>query len=99
MTLGEKQRKFTRMVADLIIFAYEQGYELSFGDAWATTGHMKNSLHYSRLAIDLNLFKDGIFLVDGAAHTPLHDYWDTLGGSPRILKDMNHYSIEHEGRK
>ncbi|NBN73654.1 M15 family peptidase, partial [Proteus sp. G2615] len=25
MTLGEKQRKFTRMIADLIIFAYDNG--------------------------------------------------------------------------
>ena len=32
MTLGEHQRKFTRMIADLIIFAYEHGYELSFGE-------------------------------------------------------------------
>lgn len=33
MTLGEKQRKFVRMVADLIIYAYDHGYEMSFGEA------------------------------------------------------------------
>lgn len=32
MTLGEKQRKFVRMVADLIVYAYDHGYELSFGE-------------------------------------------------------------------
>ena len=44
------------MVALLILFAYEKGYELSFGDAFATDGHIEDSLHYKRLAIDLNLF-------------------------------------------
>ncbi len=59
MTLRETQSKFVRMIATLIQFAYEKGYELTFGDAWAKTGHTTNSLHYERLAIDLNLFKDG----------------------------------------
>jgi hypothetical protein len=34
MNIGEKQRKFTRMLADLIIWAYDNGYELSVGDAY-----------------------------------------------------------------
>ena len=33
-TLGQKQRRFTLMVADLIGHAYESGYELTFGDAF-----------------------------------------------------------------
>jgi len=33
MTLGQKQRKFTRMVSQLIEYAYANGYELTFGDA------------------------------------------------------------------
>ena len=111
MTLGQKQRKFTRMVADLIIFAYEQGYELTVGDAFrdprvhGAVGEKKsyssaNSLHKERLAIDLNLFKDGRFLAQSEDHRPLGDYWESLGGSwGGRFEDGNHYSLEHGGRK
>jgi len=100
MTLGEKQRKFTLMVADLIQFAYASGYELTFGDAWAKTGHMAGSLHYSRLAIDLNLFKDGNYLTGTEDHKSLGEYWESKGGSwGGRFKDGNHYSVEHNGRK
>lgn len=111
MTLGQKQRKFTRMIADLILFAYEQGYELTFGDAFrdprvhGAVGEKKsyssaNSLHKERLAIDLNLFKDGRFLSQSEDHRPLGEYWESLGGSwGGRFEDGNHYSLEHGGRK
>ncbi|HEK0401007.1 TPA: M15 family peptidase, partial [Proteus mirabilis] len=73
MTLGEKQRKFTRMIADLIIFAYDNGYELTFSEAYRTPEQaklnaksgigIKNSLHTQRLAVDFNLFKNGVYLT------------------------------------
>ena len=100
MTLGKKQRKFVLMIAELIKWAYAQGYEMTFGDAFAMTGHMKNSLHYSRLAIDLNLFKDGQYLTSSEAHRPIGEYWESMGGTwGGRFKDGNHYSLEHEGRK
>lgn len=111
MTLGQKQRKFTRMVADLIVFAYEQGYELTFGDAFrdprvhGAVGEKKsyssaNSLHKERLAVDFNLFKDGRFLTQSEDHRPLGEYWESLGGSwGGRFNDGNHYSLEHGGRK
>ena len=111
MTLGQKQRKFTRMVADLIVFAYEQGYELTLGDAFrdprvhGPVGEKRsyssaNSLHKERLAIDLNLFKDGRFLTQSEDHRPLGEYWESLGGSwGGRFNDGNHYSLEHGGRK
>lgn len=100
MTLGQKQRKFTRMVADLIVQAYDLGYELSFGDAYATMGHKPNSLHYCRLAVDLNLFRDGKYLEATEDHRPLGEFWESIGGSwGGRFKDGNHYSLEHEGRK
>ena len=99
MSLGEKQRAFSKALAQLILYAYEQGYEISMGDVWAKTGHKVNSNHYIRLAADLNLFKNGVYLTDGTGHAILHDYWDTLGGAKRIDKDLNHYSFEHEGRR
>lgn len=39
MTLGQKQRKFTRMVADLICFAYDNGYELTFAEAYRAAAY------------------------------------------------------------
>jgi len=105
MTLGQKQRKFTLMVAKLIEFAYEEGYELTFSRAYASEaanradGGHERSLHRKRLAIDLNLFIDGKYITDGTGHDELHDYWDFLGGSERIPNDMNHYSLEHGGMR
>ena len=64
MTLGEKQRLFTRLIGKLIEYAYGIGYELTFGDAYRSPEQAKlnaaagkgivNSLHCERLAIDLN---------------------------------------------
>jgi len=99
MTLGEKQRAFSKALAQLLLYAYEQGYEISMGDVWAKTGHKANSNHYIRLAADLNLFKDGVYLTDGSGHDKLHNFWDSIGGAKRIDRDMNHYSFEHEGRR
>ena len=36
MTLGEKQRLFTKLVGKLIDFAYANGYEITFGDETRT---------------------------------------------------------------
>lgn len=36
VSLGAKQRAFTRMVGQLIAWAYAHGYELTFGEAWRT---------------------------------------------------------------
>ena len=95
MTLGQRQRKFTLMAAHLIVYAYDQGYEISFGDAYATTGHSKNSFHYKRLAIDLNLFKNGKYLTTTRAHKSLGKFWTSIGGTwggDFKKKDGNHYS-------
>jgi hypothetical protein len=98
--LQAKQSRFARLVGLLIIRADELGYELTFGDAYATSGHMVGSLHYSRLAIDLNLFRDGKYLIKDEDHRELGEYWESLGGSwGGRFGDGNHYSLEHEGRR
>jgi len=102
MSLRQKQSKFALMVSLLIQYAYSIGYEITFGDAWAKSGHKKNSNHYIRLAIDLNLFKDGKYLQSTEAHSLLGEYWEFLGGcwGGRFKnKDGNHYSLEHRGHK
>lgn len=105
MTLRQKQSKFARMVADLIIKAYDMGYEVTLGDAFrdprlfGVMGEKKgygsaNSFHKQRLAIDLNLFKDGAFLGFTEAHKPLGEWWESQGGTwGGRFNDGNHYSL------
>lgn len=111
MSLGEKQRRFTKMIGELIAFAYANGYELTFGDAYRDTrlhgivGEKKgygaaSSLHKSRLAVDFNLFKDGRYLSRTEDYVPLGIFWESIGGTwGGRFSDGNHFSIEHEGRK
>ena len=92
-TLRQRQSEFARNIGLLIAFAYDQGYELTFGDAYAKTGHIDGSFHYKRLAIDLNLFKDGVYLTTTEDHRPLGEFWESLGGTwGGRFNDGNHYS-------
>lgn len=113
MELSEQQRLFCKLVGQLIIWAYDMGYELTFGEAYRTPEQaainatrqsgIANSLHIQRLAIDLNLWKDGVYLTDSALYKPLGDYWITLnslccwGGNFSKLKDGNHFSMTFGG--
>ena len=93
MSLNNEQFEFSRKVALLILFAYEIGYTIQLGDAKAKTGHIDNSFHYKSLAIDLNLFKDGIYLTKTSDHLPLGKFWKCLGGTwGGDWRDGNHYS-------
>lgn len=63
---------------------------------------IKNSCHTVRLAIDLNLFKNGKYLTDGTGHDVLGSFWKTLDTDARWggdFKDPNHYSFENDGVK
>jgi len=102
--LSEKQAKFSSMVGKLLGFVDTlPGYSVTLGDAYrdprVTYGH-KKSLHRQRLAIDLNLFIDGTYRTEGAAHLPLGLYWESIGGSwGGRFDDANHYSLAHGGMK
>lgn len=111
MTLSQKQRALPLMIAKLIVYAYEHGYELTFGDAFrdprvhGALGEKKSysaasSVHKERLAVDFNLFKDGAYLTATEDYTALGVYWESLGGAwGGRFSDGNHFSLEHEGRK
>ena len=113
MSLGSTQREFTRYVSDLIDFIYASGYECTLGDAYRdprSHGAMgkkgsygrPSSAHKQRLAIDLNLFKDGIYLRSTKAHEPFGQFWkmchpDNRWGGDFPKKDGNHYSRKYAG--
>lgn len=93
MSLRKEQSEFVKMIGLLITYAYAIGYEITFGDAWAREGHKKDSFHYKRLAIDLNLFKDGEYLEQTSDHMPLGLFWESIGGTwGGRFEDGNHYS-------
>lgn len=111
MTLNEKQQLFVSLIAQLITWANDKGYRLTFGEAYRTPEQAKlnaksgagiaNSLHTQRLAVDFNLFINGEWQTKSEAFLPLGEYWESLGGSWggrfKSNPDGNHFSLEHNG--
>ena len=113
MSLRKTQSEFAALVPRLIDKAIATGKEVTLGDAFRDArvhgpvgmkvgyGHSK-SVHKIRLAIDLNLFKDGVFLEGTEAHRELGEWWEKQHPLARWggrFNDGNHYSFEYEGMK
>lgn len=89
MKLSDKQKLFSRLVADLIAGIYAMGYSCTLGDAYRDErvhgkyGEKKSysaskSLHKLRLAVDICLFdKDGNYITDGShpAYKEVGEFW------------------------
>jgi len=110
MTLHDKQWLFMQNVAKLIAEIDRLGYTASFGEAWRTPEQaainakkgigIKNSPHLVRLAVDINLFKNGVFLQDSKSHEPFGIYWESLNqenkwGGKFNRADGNHYQMDN----
>lgn len=115
MTLGPQQELFMHLVPRLIDKAHELGFEIRGGDLFRDPrvhGAMgvkigygaRNSCHKLKLAIDLNLFKDGNWQTHTSDHEELGTWWKQQhplcrwGGDFR-KPDGNHYSMEHNGHR
>lgn len=115
MKLLQKQQAFSRLTAALLGWLYENGYEVTFGETWrppeeaarnAKEGDgIVNSLHCIRLAVDLNIWKDGVWLrrTEDIGKTGAGDWWE-LQSSAEVrcvwggrFGDGNHFSVEHNG--
>ncbi len=113
MTLIEAQHTFCQLAARLIDQAVALGFTPRFGEAYRTpqqaawdaahgTGIL-NSVHCERLAIDLLLDKDGVYLTDSEAYRPLGEWWKKqhtlarFGGDFQSHPDGNHFSLEWNG--
>lgn len=98
--LFDKRALFTRLLPRLIDEMIARGYVPLHGKDGLK--HMKNSLHYDGLAVDIDLFKDGKYLTDGKDHEQFGIFWEGLdpacawGGR---FRDGNHYSISYQGKK
>jgi len=112
-SLLQLQIEFTRLVPRLVDKAFELGFAATLGDAYRDPrvhgevgtrvgyGHPK-SAHKQRLAIDLNLFRDGLFLEGTEAHRELGEWWEQQHPLARWggrFNDGNHYSFEYQGMK
>lgn len=110
-TLRQKQSRFLSMVIKLLQGVEALGYEATIGDAYrdprvhGKLGEKKGyghafSCHKIRLAIDLNLFKDGKYLEGTESHRPLGELWESMGGTwGGRFNDGNHYSLSHGNLK
>ena len=114
MMLRTRQSLFASMVAKLIQYVESQGYELTLGETWRPDWVAQeyarrrvgspNSLHCERLAIDINLFKDGQYLYKTEEYAWLGEWWKNLhpdnrwGGDISRMKDGNHFSNSYDHR-
>ena len=101
MKLSEIQQQFASRLPYLTAEIARQGYD------W-TTGHAlrcedcpvgsASSKHKRKLAIDINLFKDGVYLTSTEDHRPIGEYWQSLGGIwGGDFNDGNHYEWHESG--
>lgn len=111
--LLQLQMKFMRLLPRLIDKAHELGYDVTQGDGFRDPrvfGPMgvrqgygeSNSCHKLRLAKDLNLYRDGVYLEKTEDHRPLGEWWEQQAPECRWggrFHDGNHYSMEWEGHQ
>ncbi len=112
-SLRQMQSLHVRLVAKLIEWATANGYELTWSETYRTPEQaminaangagIVHSLHLVRLAVDLNLFKDGALLTTVEDYRPLGDFWKTLdplcrwGGDFTTRPDSDHFSLAWQG--
>jgi len=115
MTLIEKQKAFPLLLATFYTRLSALGYEFTLGDSYrdpalaryyADLGiGIKNSNHCLRLAQDINLFKNGVFLVNDRDYKEAGLLWESLSTSNITCSwgghfgDGDHFSIVHNGVK
>lgn len=116
MKLIDKQFIFASLVPLLISKAIELGYTVTLGECYRSAEEalrlsklgkgIVGSLHTLKLAIDLNLFRDGVYLSTNEAHRELGKYWESLSNGKEYVTywgghfgDGNHYSIGHGNKK
>lgn len=103
--LLELQQAFVRLQAEFQLWAYAQGYALTYSEAWRSEEEAElqaqrgagivHSLHCERLAIDLNLFRDGRLLTSKEDYAPLGEKWKSLHSLARWGGDFKRVDVDH----
>ena len=84
-----EQWEFTKDVAELILYADQLGFKLTFGEAWRHVHQQAyyvrngfsttmNSKHRKRRAVDFNLFIDDNYKTKVEDYELLGQYWEGL---------------------
>lgn len=113
--LSDLQALHVELTAELIKYTLAfKGYTLKWGETYRTpeqaqwnAQHGKgiaHSLHMDRLAVDLLLFKDGVYLTDTKDYEFMGVYWESLSplcvwGGHFSKPDGDHFSITYNGIK
>lgn len=113
MLLSEKQRIFTSLVGRFLDDLAMHGFSATFGEAYRPPEMaeiyvkegkgIKNSLHTQRLAIDLNIFSNGILITEKENLLLFGELWESYSsvdikccwGGHFSNPDCDHFSIEH----
>ena len=115
MTLGDKRRQFTALVARLLLKIQESGDEAALHYSFRSNEEQNRlfkegktkircgkSCHNFGLAVDINLYKGGVYQTSTKAHQPYGEWWEKQHPLARWggkFGDGNHYSFEHNGVK
>ena len=109
MRLGEAQELFGRLFGELLVYIHLKGYQVRLGDLWGretdrnlngSRTHKVGSQHFKRLAVDINLFKDGVFMSKTEHHKIFGEFWESLHPNCRWggrYMDGNHYEVMERG--
>lgn len=102
--MRQRQEIFTKNIAKLIFWIFENGYTVTLGEAYRPQemqeiyfkqGKSKTlkSKHSERLAVDLNMFIRGKLLLSSEEIKPIGDYWIILDKNNRWGGDWNKNGI------
>jgi hypothetical protein len=112
MTLLQAQQQFAIDLARLILWCEGRPYAVTFGEAYRTPEQAAlyakqgkgiiNSNHTRRLAVDLNLFVNGVYATDSDAYAELGEFWESMNvanvwGGNFKRRDGNHFSRRYGG--
>lgn len=117
MSLLDKQNEFVKTLVRFFTWLDINGYEISLGEAYrplwvakqyAAMGQgIEHSLHTDRLAIDIQLFRRGVWLQTFEDTRDAGTFWESLStpglqfcwGGFFTPPDTVHFSLSNEGRK
>lgn len=113
LSLREARCKFSRAISELVLYAYEIGFEAAFDEVMErlterdpSSDHMKNSLHHVGLAADVLLYKDGQYLGLTEQYVQLGEWWEAKGKAENLplawggrFSDGNHFSLAWGDRR
>ena len=118
MTLFDKQVEFVKNLTRFFTWLELNGYEVTLGECWRSPETAKlyalegkgieKSLHCDRLAIDLQIFNRGVWLLTVDDLREVGTFWESMSVPPNFnlcwgghfhTPDVFHFSLAHAGKE